>query len=163
MFLRVRARTPETWMLIDPQRFSDTSFRCYKLSDFVGRGFRTATATEVESRDSKSSSGVTHHLFTPVTLNPLLSCQHQFDFSRLTNGTCLFSATLRSVTNVAQHDTFRDIHLTDPPCNYASAVLTFDARTPSRWLQSVTCHTVIRSDKPLTLGAVIDGTLASNT
>lgn len=104
MFLRVRARTPETWMLIDPKRLPKLFSKDYTFSDFAGRGFCTASATEVESRNSKISSGVIHHLITPVTLNPLLSYKHHFDFT-LTKGACLFWATLESVTNVTQHNT----------------------------------------------------------
>jgi len=166
MFLRVCAKTPETWMLIDTKPFDpnpDLTFRWNRqfnphLSD---QKFRMVNDAELGSGDWGSTPGRTLQLCTPVTLNPLLFAPHRFDCKSI-EGSWFFRTSLKPATKLAQDSALRNTYLTNLPCHECSAIMIFDARTPSQWLESVACHAVVRSDKPLTLGDVIDQTMASH-
>jgi len=68
MFLRCRIKTPEIWMLTNPDR-KPISVSADGMSTFPDHKFRTVSVSEVKSGDWKGSSGGIEHLFTPVTLS----------------------------------------------------------------------------------------------
>jgi hypothetical protein len=78
MFLRARDRLSEVWMSEKP--LLPPFFQKERFSDFLNQKFRVVSATEIESGAWKSSFGGAQHLFTLVTLNPLLSRARDIDY-----------------------------------------------------------------------------------
>jgi hypothetical protein len=162
MFLRVSTRTPDIWRLINPKPYPTTHWsRPPALPDFLGRGFRNASVTEVESRAWSTSPGEMQHLYTPVSVNPFLFTARHFD-CRSIEGTWILRATLKPETDFTQQSTLRDTYLTNLPTTECCTIMKFDARKSSLVLDRLWCQAVIRSNKPLTLGDIIDQTLASH-
>jgi hypothetical protein len=164
MFLRVSPRTPDIWRFINPKPYPTIDWHRDMLPGlpyFAGQGFRNASVTEVESRAWSTSPGETQHLYTPVSLNPFLFTADYFDCKWI-EGTWFFRATLKPETEFTQQSTLRDTHLTNLLSTECCAIMKFDARKSSLVLDRIWCQAVIRSNKPLTLGDVIDQTLASH-
>ena len=162
MFLRFRTKRPEIWMLMNPKPRPSELWRTNPIEGFLDRKFKTVSASEVEPQDWESPSPWTQHLFTPLTLNPLLFRRHGgLDAQWIESRDYLPVVYLAPRANIAQHISLRDSYLTDPPCKECSVEISFDADGSNRWLGYVTGYAEIRSDKPLTLGDIIDRTLES--
>jgi hypothetical protein len=153
MFLRCQARAPEVWTLTNPKSEPDippAEMRALRYNYFeLRRKFHTVSTAGVESGTWKSKSGGTQQLFTPVTLNPWLRRRSSTDKEILVESTVL-----------ELHNSLRNAYLTEPPCKEVKATMVFE-RTGSQPL--ILSSATIRSDNPLTLGNVMDGTLTSTT
>jgi hypothetical protein len=153
VFLRCQAKAPEVWMLIGPKPRPSVppgEIRALKYSLFESRRmFRTVSAAEVESGDWKGKSGGAQQLFTPVTLNPWLRRRSPVD-----ENACV------EWSRSELHSSLRNTYLTDPPCKEVTATMGFQ----HPWYHHhILGSATIRSDKPLTLRDIVDGTLASTT
>jgi len=148
MFLRCKATAPEVWMLINPRPTPDN----------LEWKFRTVSATEVESSSWRKDSGGIQRLFTPVTLNPWLD-KKIHPGSHWNEGVYHIDARLTPAAKFAYHNSLRHTYIIDPPLVHCMAMMTFIIRGNN-------CHLlmefeVVGSDKPLTLGNVMDRVLAS--
>jgi len=159
MFLRVRTKTPEIWMLTNP-KIPPQDWHLGKERPGLDRKFRMVSETEMRSGAGQSRR--LRRLFTPVTLNSFLhSRQGDIASEWIDSRSHIFWATLVPTAKFAQHNSFRDTYLTDPPCREVSVYMNYEAHPSPPMLCAVVGHVQIESDKPLTLGDIIDQTLAS--
>jgi hypothetical protein len=160
MFLRIRTKTPEIWMQTNPRT---PPYDWYGETKGAGLDRKFRIVGDIEMRAMKPGRvDWLHQLFTPVTLNPFLhSMQDDFVDERIEDEDHAFWATLVPTAKFAQHNSFRDTYLTDPPCKEVSLYMNYEARSSPDMLPAVTGYVEIRSNKPLTLGDIIDQTLAS--
>jgi hypothetical protein len=163
MFLRIRTKTPEIWMLTNPKPVPrGSNGEDGRLG--LDRKFRMVGDTETQSGNRKIKLGELRHVFTPVTLSPFLHTM-QYDFANewIDERVHTSTASLMPTAKFAQHNSFRNTYLTDPPCKEVRVCMNYEARPSPPRLHGVGGSIKIRSDKPLTLGDIIDQTLASRT
>jgi hypothetical protein len=159
MFLRLRNDTSETWMLIDSK-----SVPCNvdNLPEGSEINFRTVSTAEAESGAWKNPSRGVKHLFTPVALNPLLYREDPLldDLKEIEGVGHAFAVGVPA--EYSPHHSYRAMHLTDPPCRDGRMDLMYDVSrsAPNGYRYNGSMATV-RSNKPLTLGDLIDGALDS--
>jgi len=120
--------------------------------------FCTVSTDEVDSGAWQSAA---RYLFKPVILNPLLYREENTLIDELQQGVGhVFEVRVPGA--YSPHHTFRDMYLSDPPCRYCRMDLLYEEDRPApggyRYCGSVV---TIRSNKPLTLGELIDGALDS--
>lgn len=160
MFLRRVDRVPEVWMMTplkpEPEIPSD-EMRVLELSEC---NFRTVSAAEVESGDCESKYGArgTQHLRTPVALNPWLRRRTWLRRSDSYLIEAEVSVKLFALTRFALNSSLMNTYLTDPPCEECEVGMAFKS-----YHHYILVSATIRSDKPLTLGDVMDRTLVSKT
>lgn len=128
------------------------------MPEFSDLKFRTVNATELETGSWRSNFDDTQCLFTPVNLNPWLRRIFNFDSYWMEgyNGTFVDSVLEASF---AHHNSLRDTYLSDPPCKECLMRMSYFTQGESLLF----IRSQIESDKPLTLGDVIDQVLASKT
>jgi hypothetical protein len=130
LFIRLRGKTPETWILTNP-----TSFDQFHSADFdirsVEKNFRVPTAAEMKLAEEKVQVNFERvPLFMPMTLNPLLSwwdvagqlieedpVEHA---ARHTAGA--------NFTHFAKHGSSRATFISDPPCKEIKVSMHFGPR-----------------------------------
>jgi hypothetical protein len=140
----------------EPEIPSD-EMRVLELSEC---NFRTVCAAEVESGDCESKYGArgTQHLRTPVALNPWLRRRTWLRRSDSYLIEAEVSVKLFALTRFALHSGLMNTYLTDPPCEECEVGMAFKS-----YHHYILVSATIRSDKPLTLGDVMDRTLVSKT
>jgi hypothetical protein len=163
MFLRIRTKTPEIWMLTNPKHVPRGS-NGEDERPGLDRKFRMVGDTEMQAGNRKSKLDELQRMFTPVTLSPFLhTMQYDFGDEWIDEKVHAFKARLVPTARFAQHNSFRNTYLTDPPCREVRVCMNYEARPSPPTLLGVGGSIEIRSDKPLTLGDIIDQTLASRT
>jgi len=155
MFLRLRNDASETWMLIDS---NSAPCNVSSLPNGSDLHFRTVSTDEVDSGAWQSAA---RYLFKFVIPNPLLYREEDTLIDELQQGVGhVFEVGVPGA--YSPHHTFRDIYLTDPPCRDCRVDLIYDESRPApggyRYRGSMA---TVRSNKPLTLGDLIDGALDS--
>jgi hypothetical protein len=157
MFLRLRNHTSETWMLTDSK---SVPCNIEDLPDDSELHFRKVSPVEAEAGVWRNSRGA-RHLFKPVSLNPLLDRDEGTLIGELQQGVGhVFGVCVPGA--YSPHHSYRDMHLTDPPCRDCRMDLMYEVSRPApngyRYRGS---EAKVRSNKPLTLGDLIDGALDS--
>ena len=154
MFLRLRNDLSETWMMID-----SNSVPCdlFSIPD-SGVKFRRVSTAEAESGVWQDHR--VEHLFKPVALNPMLYREDSL-ISDLEQGVGhAFSVTVPE--KYSPHASYRDTYLTDPPCRDCRMDLSYEkSRSAPGGYHYRGSWATVRSNKPLTLGDLIDGALDS--
>jgi hypothetical protein len=160
-FLRLRTKTSEIWMLKNP-RSVPRGWNRGEERPGLDWNFRIVGDTEMQSGSWKIKSGELQHLLTLVTLSPFLHImQYGSANDRIEENSHAFQARLVPTAKFAQHNSFRNTYLTDPPCKEVGLYMNYEARLSPPELHTIGGYAEIRSDKPLTLGDIIDQTLAS--
>ncbi|KAM0688809.1 hypothetical protein Q7P36_010884 [Cladosporium allicinum] len=160
MFLCCQAKEPEVWTMKPPRPEPEIPVSEMRV---LPPKFRRVSAAEVESGDWKSNYGACgiQPLRTPVALNPWLRRRYNYDICSIE---AEVDAALWPTAYSGLHGSLRNAYLTDPPCKECSVRMQFKAYRRGyhveclNWIYVIS---TIRSDKPLTLGDVMDRTLAS--
>jgi hypothetical protein len=124
-----------------------------------------ANVTDMEAAKVKSSDRDINwnriQLFTPVTLNPLLSwwdvAGQRIEEEVVEHGAGF--TTRGKLAQFAEYGSAKVAFITDPPCNEIKVMLDYEARPPCPGFYFLGCKVKFRSDKPLTIGDAIDQAL----
>lgn len=144
MFLRLQNKAPETWRLTE----ENDQPRMVKVP-------AGAIGDDVLHGDWYSHPMGSY--YTPVTLNPFLRLRAScFTIDERLYRFVSEDAELRHRSQFGQHPSYMQTHITDPPCNFLVVTLVYTSSPVSLDFHSVFHVLLLKSDRPLTIGELID-------